>query len=61
MARARTKDLLLQQEGDTPDVASKPSQGLGKWVDDLLGDKKARQRAALKAKERRAAFSQDPR
>ena len=30
-------------------VASKPSQSLGKWIDNLLGDKKARQKAAVKA------------
>ena len=38
-------------------AASKPSQSLGKWIDNLLGDKKARDRAAIKATERRKFFS----
>ena len=36
-------------------VASKPSQSLGKWIDNLLGDKKARQKAAVKAAARKKA------
>lgn len=36
-------------------VASKPSQSLGKWIDNLLGDKKARQKAAVKAAARQKA------
>lgn len=37
-------------------IASKPSQSLGRWIDNLLGDKKARARAAAKAEERRKAI-----
>lgn len=40
-------------------VASKPSQSLGKWIDNLLGDKKARQKAALKAAAREKAASKE--
>lgn len=39
-------------------VASKPSQTLGKWVDNLLGAKKARERAAAKAAERERAIEE---
>jgi hypothetical protein len=41
-------------------VASKPSQTLGRWVDNLLGDKKARERAAEKADARRKASERTP-
>lgn len=41
-------------------AASKPSQSLGKWIDNLLGDRKVRERARLKAAERRKFFSHSP-
>lgn len=60
MAHAPSKNLLDQRESASSDVASKPSQSLGKWIDNLLGDKKARERAAVKAEQRRESFSQAP-
>lgn len=32
--------------------SSKPSQSLGRWIDNLLGDKKIREKAAAKARQR---------
>lgn len=59
MADAPSRSSSLDQpEGTRAGVASKPSQSLGKWIDNLLGDKKARQRAALKDQQRRESFSQ---
>ena len=60
MAHAPSKNLFDQRASASSDVASRPSQSLGKWVDNLLGDKKARERAALKAEQRRESFSQAP-
>jgi hypothetical protein len=39
-----------------PSRASKPSQTLGKWIDNLLGDKRARDKAAVKALRRERAM-----
>lgn len=67
MAHAPDKEQLPDQVGASPGVGSKPSQSLGSWIDNLLGDKKARARAARKAAERPISppvyphgFRQDP-
>ena len=47
------------ESSSTSPVASKPSQSLGKWIDNLLGDKKARQKAAVKAAARQEAAAKE--
>lgn len=57
MARAPREETLPEPEDASWRVASKPSQSLGRWIDNLLGDEKARKRAAIKAAERRKFFA----
>lgn len=61
MAHAPKSDVASEQQRVGSAVASKTSQSLGKWIDNFLGDKRARQRAALKAAERRKFFAPPPR
>lgn len=56
MSHESKKESLQESPGARAGVASKPSQSLGRWIDNLLGDKKARKRAAMKAAERRKFF-----
>jgi hypothetical protein len=58
MAHAPNTERLPEPVEAHAGVASKPSQSLGRWIDNLLGDKNARKRAALKAAERRKFFTQ---
>jgi hypothetical protein len=58
MAHAPKNERLPAPADASARVASKPSQSLGKWIDNLLGDKKAREKAAIKAAERRKFFPQ---
>jgi hypothetical protein len=60
MAHAPDEDRKPNQLEISTGPASKPSQSLGRWVDDLLGDKKIRERAARKAAERRKFFTPTP-
>lgn len=60
MAHARNTETRSSSAEMHREVASKPSQSLGKWIDNLLGDKKARERAAAKAVERRRFFTPLP-
>lgn len=57
MAHAPKNEVGSEQERASSAVASKSSQSLGKWIDNFLGDKRARERAALKAAERRKFFA----
>jgi hypothetical protein len=57
MSQPRQDPEARQSEGTFE--GSKPSQSLGRWIDNLLGDKKARARAAAKAEERNEAIPED--
>lgn len=61
MAHRPENEAVPESRNAAAAVASKPSQSLGKWIDNLLGDKKAREKAAVKADERRKFFAEVPR
>jgi hypothetical protein len=52
------EEATVKSSGTFEPIASKPTQSLGKWMDNLLGDKRMRAKAALKTEARTRAMAE---